>query len=210
MKFVVKADPAFAAWEETITFFIDGVLVRAITSATGRGIRVRVTNPFEVDGEDYRIGFCPNLICLNEALTARRKSLASLGLIEIDDCQNMATKIYLLHRTRISKADEITQLENDYLKTRSDELEKATEDVSIAVGNLEKHRRNLRQQLEKQQITLDEFKSSIGKLKRNMRVAKKALSGLESNIKINLDYLIFLMVRNACDQEVSAYLPLKL
>ena len=210
MKFVVKADPAFAAWEETITFFIDGVLVEAVANATSREIKVRLIKPFEVDGEDYRIGFSPVLICLNEAMLARQKSLVLLGLTELDDCQNMATEIYRLHKTRLAIAEKIEKVESEYLKTRKDELDKATEDLSIAVGNLEEHRRHLRHQLEVQQITLDVFRSSIGKLKRNMRLAKKTLGALESNIKTNLDYLIFLMIRNACDQEVSAYLPLKL
>ena len=209
MKFDVSSNPAIAAWEETITFFIDGVLVEAIASATAREIRVRLTKPFEVDGEDYRIGFSPVLICLNEAMIARRKSLVSLGLTEIDDCQNMATEIYRLHKTRLAMAEKIEKVEDEYLKTRKDELDKATVDVSIAVGNLTDHRRFLRHQLEVQLITLDVFRSSIGKLKRGMRVMKKTLSALESNIKINLDYLIFLMIRNECDQEASAYLPLK-
>ena len=209
MKFDVSSNPAIAAWEETITFFIDGVLVEAIASATAREIRVRLTKPFEVDGEDYRIGFSPVLICLNEAMIARRKSLVSLGLTESDDCQNMATEIYRLHKTRLAMAEKIEKVEDEYLKTRKDELDKATVDVSIAVGNLTDHRRFLRHQLEVQLITLDVFRSSIGKLKRGMRVMKKTLSALESNIKINLDYLIFLMIRNECDQEASAYLPLK-
>ena len=204
------ADPAFSAWEETITFFIDGVLVEAIASATAREIRVQLTKPFEVDGEDYRIGFSPVLICLNEAMMARRKSLVSLGLTELDDCQNMATKIYRLHKARLSMAEKIEKVENEYLKTRKDELDKATEDLLIAVGNLEEHRRHLRQQLEVQLITLDVFRSSIGKLKRNMRIAKKTLGALESNIKTNLDYLIFLMVRKACDGGASNFQPLKL
>ena len=210
MKFVVKADPAFPAWKETLTFMVDGVLVEAIANATARQIKVRLTKPFEVDGEDYRIGFSPVLICLNEAMMARRKSLVSLGLTELDDCQNMATKIYRLHKTRLAIAEKIEKVENEYLKTRKDELNKATEDVSIAVGNLEKHRMHLRQQLEEQLITLDVFRSSIGKLKRNMRVMKKTLGALESNIKTNLDYLIFLMVRNASDHDGSTHLPLKL
>ena len=210
MKFVVKADPAFSAWEETITFFIDGVLVEAIASATARQILVRLTKPFEVDGEDYRIGFSPVLICLNEAMIARRKSLVSLGLTEIDDCQNMATEIYRLHKTRLAIAEKIEKVESEYLKTRKDELEKATVDLSIAVGNLEKSRRHLRQQLEVQLITLVQFRFLVGKLKRIMRLAKKTLGALESNIEINLDYLIFLMIRDECDQEESPYLPLKL
>ena len=210
MKFVVKADPAFSAWEETITFFIDGVLVEAIASATAREIRVQLTKPFEVDGEDYRIGFSPVLICLNEAMMARRKSLVSLGLTELDDCKRMATEIYRLHKTRLAMAEKIEKVEDEYLKTRKDQLNKATEDVSIAVGNLEKHRMHLRQQLEVQLITLDVFRSSIGKLRRNMRIAKKTLGALESNIKTNLDYLIFLMVRKACDGGASNFQPLKL
>ena len=210
MKFVVRADPAFPAWEKTITFFIDGALIEAVANGTGREIKVRLTKPFEVDGEDYRIGFCPSLICLNEAMVARRKSLVSLGLTEIDDCQNMATEIYRLHKTRLPMVEKIEKVESEYLKTRKDELDKSTEAVSIAVGNLEKSRRHLRQQLEVQQITLDQFKSSIGKLRRTMRVSKKTLGALESNIETNLDYLIFLMVRDECDQEISAYLPLKL
>ena len=210
MRFDVSPNPAFSAWEETITFFIDGVLVEAIASATAREIRVRLTKPIEVDGEDYRIGFSPVLICLNEAMLARRKSLVSLGLTELDDCKRMATEIYRLHRTRLAISEKIEKAENEYPKTRKDELDNSTEAVSIAVGNLEKHRRHLRQQLEVQQITLDQFKSSIGKLRRTMRVSKKTLGALESNIETNLDYLIFLMIRNACDQDVSAYLPLKL
>ena len=210
MKFDVSSNPAFAAWEETITFFIDGVLVEAIASATARQIRVRLTKPFKVDGEDYRIGFSPVLICLNEAMMARRKSLVSLGLTELDDCQNMATEIYRLHKTRLLISEKIEKAENEYLKTRKNELDKATVDVSIAVGNLADHRRFLRHQLEVQLITLDQFRFSIGKLRRTMRLAKKTLGALESNIEINLDYLIFLMVRYECDQKISAYLPLKL
>ena len=196
MKFDVSSNPAIAAWEETITFFIDGVLVEAI--------------PFEVDGDQYRIGFSPPLICLNEAMMARRKSLVSLGLTELDDCRNMATKIYRLHKTHLAISEKIEKVENEYLKTRKDELDKATDDVSIAVGNLAEHRRFLRHQLEVQLITLDVFRSSIGKLRRNMRIAKKTLGALESNIETNLDYFVFLMVRDECDQEISAYLSLKL
>lgn len=210
MRFDVSPNPAFPKWEEAIEFLVDGVLVEAVVTATSRQIRVRLTKPFEVDGEDYRIGFRPSLICLNEAMMARRKRLVSLGLTELDDCQNMATEIYLVHKTRLAMAEKIEKVKDEYLKTRKDELDKATDDVSIAVGNLEKHRMHLRQQLDEEQITLDQFRSLIGKLKRIMRVSKKTLGALESNIKTNLDYLIFLMVRDECDQEVSAYLPLKL
>ena len=115
-----------------------------------------------------------------------------------------------MHRTRLAISEKIEKAENEYLKTRKDELDKATEDVSIAVGNLKKHRRQLHQQLEVQQITLDQFRTSVGKLKGIMRFMKKTLGALESNIETNLDYLIFLMIRNECDQKISAYLPLKL
>ena len=143
-------------------------------------------------------------------MLARREKLISLGLTEIDDCQNMATKIYRLHKTSLAMAEKIEKVESEYLKTRKDELDKSTEAVSIAVGNLEKHRRHLRQQLEVQLITVVQFRFLVGKLKRIMGIAKKTLGALESNIEINLDYLIFLMVRNASDVGASNYPPLKL
>ena len=210
MKFVVKADPSFPAWKETLTFMVDGVAVGAIAIGSFREIRIALTKPYVVAGELYNVGFRPPMICVQASMLARREKLISLGLTEIDDCQNMATKIYRLHQTRLAISEKIEKVENEYLKTRKNELDKATKAVSIAVGNLEKHRRHLRQQLVDQLITLVEFRASIGKLRRIMRISKKTLGALESNIEINLDYLIFLMVRDECDQEISAYLPLKL
>ena len=210
MKFVVKADPSFPAWKETLTFMVDGVAVGAIAIGSFREIRIALTKPYVVAGELYNVGFRPPMICVQASMLARREKLISLGLTEFDDCKRMATKIYRLHSKRLAKTAEITKAENEYLKTRKDELDKATEDLSIAVGNLEEHRRHLRQQLEVQLITLNVFRSSIGKLRRKMRISKKTLAAVESNIEINLDYLIFLLIRNAFDQDVSAYLPLKL
>ena len=210
MNFEVKPDPAFPTWEETLTFMVDGVFVEAVANGSFRQIRVVLTKPYVVCGDDYNIGFRPPIFCLQAAMVARRSRLVSRGLTELNDCQRMATTLYRLHKMRLARAEEIAEAQDEYLKTRSEELEKATEDLAAAVGNLGNQTRLLRKQLDDQRITPDRYKSAIGSLRKVLRCKQKVFRELECETKISLHNLMISMVNRACPCGASNYQPLKL
>ena len=103
---------------------------------------------------------------LGAGLTVRRKSLASQGLSERDDCRRMATNTYRLQSTFLRIKPEIDRAQDEFLSVFQDELDSLLNESNQANERLRTGRLVLRQQLHSQQLEQKQYAALLNLCKR--------------------------------------------
>ena len=176
----------FPTWEEVLEFEVDGVQVKAIATHAWRENSVRIIEPFEVEGRDYLHNFCPPLIALGAAMTARAKALATKGLTVRDDCIHMATYTYCEHSIYLRLKPEIDREQEAFYSVFRDDLEELLKASGQANDELVAQKRELKQKLRDKEIELRAYETVLKRLQRNADECRTKHFSLEFDVNLEL------------------------
>ena len=200
----------FPTWEEVLEFEVDGVSVKAIATHKWREEIVRVVAPFKVEGSDYLQGFRPPLMCLGAGMIARRKSLASQGLTERDDCIRMAINTYRLQSTYLRIKPEIDRAQHEFLSFFQDELDSLLNESSQAKERLSRGRLVLRQQLHSQQLKQKQYAALLKPLQKEAEQCERKHYRLQFDIDDELTGIKTELIKRALAAKIKQSPPLLL
>ena len=198
----------FPTWEEVLEFEVDGVPVKAIATHKWREEIVRVVAPFEVEGSDYLQGFRPPFMCLGAGMIARRKSLASQGLTERDDCIRMATNTYRLQSTFLRIKPEIDRAQHEFLSVFQDELDSLLNESHQAKERLRTGRLVLRQQLHSQQLEQKQYAALLKPLQKEAEQCESRHYRLQFDVEYELTRIKLELIERAPVAKINQTPPL--
>ena len=179
--------PFFKTWEESLEFQVDGISVQAVATHSFREDRVRIVEPFEVEGSVYLQGFRPPLIALQAAMMSRRRSLELRGMTVKDDCIRLATNLYRLHATYLRIKPEIDDAKEKFLLEFRDELSEFQRQHEEALVKFYSERAFLRKRLRAGIIQIFEYNQTFNSLRNALKRSTEPYQTLESKVNFELE-----------------------
>ena len=200
----------FPTWEEALEFEVDGVSVKAIATHKWREEIVRIVAPFEIEGDEYLQGLRPPLMCLGASMIARRKSLASQGLTERDDCIRMATNTYRHEATYLRIKPEIDTAQEEFLSVFRDELDSLLNESNQAKERLRRGRLVLRQQLHSQQLEQKQYAALLKPLQKEAEQCERIHYRLQFDVDYELRKIKMAFIHLVMQAKININPPLRL
>lgn len=193
----------FPTWEETLEFEVNGVEVKAIATHKWRGDSVRIVEPIEVEGSDYLQGFHPLLMALGACVMGRRRSLASRGLTERDDCVRMARNTYILQATYLSIKPDVDRDQEEFESFFRDELDSLLNIANQAIERMQIGRRALRQQLHANQLTPKQYQALLTSLQQEAELCESEHNSLEHDVEYELRKIKLSLINRSLIAEIE-------
>ena len=178
--------PNFPTWEEILDFDVDGVQVQAIATHKWREDIVRIVEPFQVEGDDYRYSFRPPLIALGAAMIGRKNSLTARGLTVRDDCIRMATATYRAHSTYLRLKPEIDREQEAFSSVFREELEALFKEDIRTQAHFKAQRLELRRKLRSNEIDIKPYQVSLKGLQQQAALCHDNYYTLHRDIEYEL------------------------
>lgn len=200
----------FPTWEENLEFVVDGIHVKAVATHMWREEKVRIVEPFEVEGSVYLQGFRPPLICLGAAMLARRKSLAARGLTERDDCLRLAINTYRMEATYLRIKPEIDREQEEFLSVFRAELDELLNESIQAKERLRAGRLALRQQLHAQHLEQKQYAALLKPLQDEAEQCESRHYSLQFDVDCELTEIKMELIDRAIAEKVDQSQPLRL
>lgn len=189
--------PDFATWKEVLDFEVDGVAVQAIATHRWREDTVRITKPFEVEGEQYSYSCRPPLMALGVAMTGRRAALAARGSSVRDDCIRMATETYREHAIYLRLKPQIEREQAAFSSQRRDELQRLAHEAARAQEHFRTQRLELRRKLQSKEIEPRAYQLSLRSLQEPAQACQGKYHALQARIERGLQEIKTKIIRRA-------------